>query len=134
MLQWNHVFSNVEIIRHPPEVLIFQFRFNGTTFFQTWKCRNCPTNRHAGRTASMEPRFFKRGNDSSVFLVTGLTRASMEPRFFKRGNSGATLKFGYMDTELQWNHVFSNVEMGYAKNIYGGIFSFNGTTFFQTWK
>ena len=36
--------------------------------------------------ASMEPRFFKRGNGLPKTLERREKRASMEPRFFKRGN------------------------------------------------
>jgi len=58
----------------------------------------------------MEPRFFKRGNQGFPRYVRAVIAASMEPRFFKRGNrrrrSGAT----------------------------GVYCSFNGATFFQTWK
>jgi len=61
MLQWSHVFSNVEILE------------------QSWK-------RDGEGAASMEPRFFKRGN-----------------------------KFSYY-----YSSVFDE--------------SFNGATFFQTWK
>ena len=35
----------------------------------------------------------------------------MEPRFFKRGNRAAELKKAEMIWTLQWNHVFSNVEI-----------------------
>ena len=84
-LQWNHAFSNVEITH------------------KNDKCRNC-------YAASMEPRFFKRGNvenDDEIYLTA---RASMEPRFFKRGNT----------TNIEQPSLFD-----------GG---FNGTTLFQTWK
>ena len=85
VLQWNHVFSNVEM----PEI----------------------TEKDADALlASMEPRFFKRGNTIRGKRVGKSRKASMEPRFFKRGNDS----LGFI--ELQ------------------ELISFNGTTFFQTWK
>jgi len=69
--------------------------------------------RHRARLpdASMEPRFFKRGNQGSI-TPTGSTSASasMEPRFFKRGNAQPHSGFD-ADLKLQWSHVFSNVEI-----------------------
>ena len=110
-------------------------RFNGATFFQTWKCPQPGENYHRRRLASMEPRFFKRGNrlkddwrlaarqpcfNGATFFQTwkfvtiepddNYVHASMEPRFFKRGNG-----------EL-------------ANSIEDGKPRFNGATFFQTWK
>jgi len=58
----------------------------------------------------MEPRFFKRGNAEIPGLLRALVEASMEPRFFKRGN---------LQLRAQLLTVAS---------------SFNGATFFQTWK
>ena len=59
----------------------------------------------------MEPRFFKRGNGrASLTTLTDLLIASMEPRFFKRGNAIN------------------------SKNFCVSPGSFNGATFFQTWK
>jgi len=83
----------------------------------------------------------------------------MEPRFFKRGN-GIFMTCGTSSiTKLQWSHVFSNVEI--ALSLWqvpaaieasmeprffkrgndsdfipstATIQSFNGATFFQTWK
>ncbi len=63
-----------------------KFRFNGTTFFQTWKCESNAAAVKSVGTASMEPRFFKRGNTTEKALVKEAANASMEPRFFKRGN------------------------------------------------
>jgi len=64
LLQWSHVFSNVEIVRVIFNVL-------------------------AQSIASMEPRFFKRGNTDESWVFRGGIYASMEPRFFKRGNGAA---------------------------------------------
>ena len=61
--------------------------FNGTTFFQTWKYTGDFVTVEIDNIASMEPRFFKRGNRINLWKNTTFTKASMEPRFFKRGNS-----------------------------------------------
>ena len=60
--------------------------------------------------ASMEPRFFKRGN-----LVTSAAPMVADPRF-----NGTTLF-------QTWKSVCID---GHAVNIW----RFNGTTLFQTWK
>jgi len=61
--------------------------------------------------------------------------ASMEPRFFKRGNLGPEFKDMLTDYLLQWSHVFSNVEIGSSRaNPKVCNTRFNGATFFQTWK
>jgi len=85
-LQWSHVFSNVEIVLVAYHRGIQYSSFNGATFFQTWKCANCRADYRAPKAASMEPRFFKRGN--AVRPVVYAARV-----------------------ELQWSHVFSNVEI-----------------------
>ncbi len=61
--------------------------FNGATLFQTWKSLINPTERFVDFAASMEPRFFKRGNSGEDARFAFFSPASMEPRFFKRGNS-----------------------------------------------
>ena len=110
VLQWNHVFSNVEMT---PQICLIRF----TVFSLQWnhvfsnveiRSRDC-----YGKfcsVASMEPRFFKRGNTRRRKILRNATRASMEPRFFKRGNAGEKFIVGHSET------------------------GFNGTTFFQTWK
>ena len=206
LLQWNHVFSNVEMHRKRKDrcrrgrrfngTTFFQTwkslrherlvgkrsRFNGTTFFQTWKCSGRLWH-FVFREASMEPRFFKRGNQPAGVAPSPGAGASMEPRFFKRGNASLSLAPSIKPLLLQWNHVFSNVEIAAqfpisrrvrrasmeprffkrGNNKEGGedvvtnhasmeprffkrgnLFdddnvvlqpqSFNGTTFFQTWK
>ena len=85
-LQWNHVFSNVEIHIHAPNIA-------------------------SGIHASMEPRFFKRGNLRLPTDSRNFSPASMEPRFFKRGNALVFGGYFLYKKVLQWNHVFSNVEM-----------------------
>ena len=110
-LQWNHVFSNVEI-------------GSRNAWWWSWN------------SASMEPRFFKRGNRRRFVRVTR-TRfpASMEPRFFKRGNSASSVSpcgdcecFNGTTFFQTWK---SEVVPEFVADV--GI-SFNGTTFFQTWK
>ncbi len=62
VLQWSHAFSNVEI--------------------------------KSGRRMSAAAR-----------------QASMEPRFFKRGNPPDAIADEIPSAELQWSHAFSNVEI-----------------------
>ena len=38
----------------------------------------------------------------------------MEPRFFKRGNLGHLFVTAKVEDLLQWNHVFSNVEISFS--------------------
>ena len=84
--------------------------------------------------ASMEPRFFKRGNSRTAVPHNGRQAASMEPRFFKRGNVSEWPTMYFLPS-LQWNHVFSNVEIiPPALFSFRNLVRFNGTTFFQTWK
>ena len=59
----------------------------------------------------MEPRFFKRGNHIAGASVEIIDAASMEPRFFKRGNGLVPIRAVTGLNSLQWNHVFSNVEI-----------------------
>ena len=95
-LQWNHVFSNVEI-------------------------KTPAHNRSRIRPASMEPRFFKRGNIQKTLSVLIKPRiASMEPRFFKRGNLPDSTVTKIKADVLQWNHVFSNVEIGRRRPPWAG--------------
>ena len=58
----------------------------------------------------MEPRFFKRGNSVKSVNSAIIRKASMEPRFFKRGNDAGDVTVDDSNL-LQWNHVFSNVEI-----------------------
>ena len=86
-LQWGHVFSDVEIIA--------EF---GTFFF--------------GRLASMGPRLFRRGNVGWIRVFDALPDlASMGPRLFRRGNEVRHRRPGLGIGQLQWGHVFSDVEI-----------------------
>ena len=61
--------------------------------------------------------------------------ASIEPRFFKRGNRFSVTERFSSTTALQSSHVFSNVETGLFLFSEGEIgCCFNRATFFQTWK
>ena len=85
--------------------------------------------------ASMGPRLFRRGNCWPGRQWFQEPRASMGPRLFRRGNSGCVFfvprkgksfngatsfqtwkstienSASYIDSWLQWGHVFSDVEM-----------------------
>ena len=83
----------------------------------------------------MEPRFFKRGNNPKRVKDTGGKYASMEPRFFKRGNIITALHCCWPDNHASMEPRFfkrGNYFL-YRPEFHRGI-SFNGATFFQTWK
>jgi len=134
LLQWSHVFSNVEI----------------TAFVCQWK---------NAKNASMEPRFFKRGNIHLFGNRHCVWLASMEPRFFKRGNQGRPQKWTPLSPRFNGATFFQtwkcrlskfrletlpaasmeprffkrgNAAPPHLKEKYEQ--SFNGATFFQTWK
>src|SRR5690606_10940780 len=60
--------------------------------------------------ASMEPRFFKRGDGSGCGDGYGYGSASMEPRFFKRGDVIFPALFFEM-VLLEWSRAFSSAEI-----------------------
>jgi len=84
LLQWGHVFSDVETLpkMRPTET---RWGFNGATSFQTWR------------------------RPTETRTPTSRTRASMGPRLFRRGDTLCPVRGGPLD-ELQWGHVFSDVE------------------------
>jgi len=85
-------------------------RFNGTTFFQTWKLLN-PKREWVNSIKLQWNHVFSNVEMSGHLRhFAHLFVASMEPRFFKRGNES---------------------ENSYIFFLNAG---FNGTTFFQTWK
>ncbi len=133
-LQWNHVFSNVEIGQAGIGAELARKCFNGTTFFQTWKFP----------------------------VLSNIERAPLLLQWnhvFSNVEISSTLSSSAKSRSLQWNHVFSNVEMIRERTIRSfqlnasmeprffkrgnSVFDvfdyflsacFNGTTFFQTWK
>ena len=62
LLQWGHVFSDVETIQAKPSPERSASCFNGATSFQTWKLEKLAKD-HLDSDASMGPRLFRRGND-----------------------------------------------------------------------
>jgi len=116
LLQWGHVFSDVE----------------------TWKS-DC--SREIVRQASMGPRLFRRGNNepdqhnrngSNSFngatsfqtwklgILDGyvwVQKASMGPRLFRRGNAGRITRIRQLARRLQWGHVFSDVETRTSRRV-----------------
>jgi len=134
MLQWGHVFSDVEISFFSSSGFAIYPGFNGATSFQTWKFLSSPPRVSQSTRASMGPRLFRRGNeggdldaasalelqwghvfsDVEILLeyipVVVSSAASMGPRLFRRGNVSCFLRdFRYF--VLQWGHVFSDVEI-----------------------
>ena len=133
-LQWNHVFSNVEMQRFAA-CNCRAGCFNGTTFFQTWKFFWQIRAKKRRHFASMEPRFFKRGNRARALTFIASRMASMEPRFFKRGNpfpAGSPIKTGRNASMEPRFFKRGNYEV--QTELVKSYDSFNGTTFFQTWK
>ena len=107
----------------------------------------------------MGPRLFRRGNRNIPDDFSHSFQASMGPRLFRRGNvewfwyghkasscfNGATSfqtwkseareRARAAEEELQWGHVFSDVEMREPQlPCIGRVSGFNGATSFQTWK
>ncbi len=99
--------GNPELVS-PPAVR--SRRFNGTTLFQAWKFHTDPGHGWMETTLQWNHAF------SSVEITRlrrnayRRERASMEPRFFKRGNK-SDIANNKIITMLQWNHAFSSVEM-----------------------
>ena len=85
MLQWGHVFSDVEM----SAVLVTE---------------------SPKRLASMGPRLFRRGNTKASSSPRKTWMASMGPRLFRRGNP-TDPNLCSEDEGLQWGHVFSDVEI-----------------------
>jgi len=84
-LQWGHVFSDVEI----PSLILPSATFS---------------------RASMGPRLFRRGNPRGPGASKLDKYASMGPRLFRRGNEVVN-EDAIALVELQWGHVFSDVEI-----------------------
>ena len=109
-LQWGHVLSNVETTCRPGIFCGPVRRFNGATFFQTWKRLLAEIDRpnaqklqwgHVLSNVETRPRVSRPSTRRS---------ASMGPRSFKRGNALRILTESDCVKLLQWGHVLSNVE------------------------
>ncbi len=85
-------------------------RFNGATLFQTWKFGRTADNLSLENSFNGATLFqtWKCGELCCAFAVRQF--ASMEPRFFKRGNASFTIP-ALTAGALQWSHAFSNVEI-----------------------
>ena len=133
-LQWGHVFSDVEIM------------VEGVTL-------------DLDRGASMGPRLFRRGNTGSgstgCWAGNGfngatsfqtwkyqMTHSELSERrelqwghVFSDVEMVASAVLHLLDSQLQWGHVFSDVEMLAPANPWRRPAAcFNGATSFQTWK
>src|ERR671914_304626 len=59
----------------------------------------------------MEPHLFRRGNgDPFTDWDSSSCVASMEPHLFRRGNRATRDLYKATGWELQWSHIFSDVE------------------------
>ena len=85
--------------------------FNGATSFQTWKCLPPPAVDSGWTPASMGPRLFRRGNllRVSVSRSTAISfNGATSFQTWKSHSAGDRFKAA---RELQWGHVFSDVEI-----------------------
>ena len=133
VLQWGHVFSDVEILSSAPTNRTSSC-FNGATSFQTWKCR-------------------------LYFLMIFIRACFNGATSFQTWKYPGRSSIGPTSAMLQWGHVFSDVEISFLspKGIQSSLSSmgprlfrrgnarrpqgrpcsslfFNGATSFQTWK
>src|SRR5437868_613757 len=108
-LQLSHVHSNVETVVH---ALSPCFRNTASIEPRSFKRGNesSPSSIYLSPQASIEPRSFKRGNESSPSSIYLIPQASIEPRSFKRGNPGELHITALPLPMLQLSHVHSNVE------------------------
>ena len=132
-LQWNHVFSNVEIKRARRKA------FRAVPLQWNHVFSNVEISVIVGialqnRIASMEPRFFKRGNLGRDGIAGKRHRASMEPRFFKRGNAASASRTIPASGRFNGTTFFQTWKLLGLLGFKKTVTSFNGTTFFQTWK
>ena len=128
-------FQTWKLIRSTKTMRILLRRFNRATFFQTWKHRLIGQRMPCVIVASIEPRFFKRGNYYGCGRTQATRLASIEPRFFKRGNKRfyhATRSRRTASIEPRFfkrgNRATRNEHRNHKHR------SFNRATFFQTWK
>ncbi len=82
----------------------------GPRLFRRGNYVACVLFRHTAMFASMGPRLFRRGNSIISGCVVLSTTASMGPRLFRRGNAGCRRNNRRTIKQLQWGHVFSDVE------------------------
>ena len=87
VLQWGHVFSDVET-----------------------KKRAAPS--HRGRHASMGPRLFRRGNTTKINKILNMTAGFNGATSFQTWKHNEAVKTVKFSARLQWGHVFSDVETG----------------------
>ena len=159
VLQWNHVFSNVEILQKLLDKNDEARKLQWNHVFSNVEMPRRSLPKRLFLRASMEPRFFKRGNkpcrakrgamsssfNGTTFFQTWKSENKKADRGGEAGFNGTTFFQTWKSklagvpvvlvNPLQWNHVFSNVEMKQDRqNEQSGVDRFNGTTFFQTWK
>ena len=110
LLQWGHVFSDVEMCNGDLRLL-------------------------NPSTASMGPRLFRRGNLRGFLLGTVFPKvASMGPRLFRRGNNLTGADLSWADLASMGPRLFRRGNIDWAGTPDPGTRGFNGATSFQTWK
>jgi len=134
MLQWGHVFSDVETPVLCTGSGWGSMGFNGATSFQTWRqcegvedvagqdelqwghvfsdveTRAALALARMALAASMGPRLFRRGDGEDFAIILRGLVASMGPRLFRRGDALGNRYQHIAALGLQWGHVFSDVE------------------------
>ena len=109
-LQSSHVFSNVETPRRCASGDSRLARFNRATFFQTWKLDGRRSQQLCFCVASIEPRFFKRGNIFVAWPTSAKRCCFNRATFFQTWKRIMRSIVVNAAVELQSSHVFSNVE------------------------
>ena len=133
LLQWGHVFSDVEIPNIFFIAAVMYSPFNGATSFQTWKSRQMIARKleygpFNGATSFQTWKFPcpRREHASKEDLQWGHVFSDVEiwPRMVSQASR----------ERLQWGHVFSDVEIEAVGSRQATATAFNGATSFQTWK
>ena len=123
------------MLRRSRSGLFIRICFNGTTFFQTWKSRRRFDSPSLSFQASMEPRFFKRGNNSIPKLLRVEFFCFNGTTFFQTWKSHLWKSISYSSAQrFNGTTFFQTWKCANWRKRDGSDKRFNGTTFFQTWK
>ncbi len=108
--------------------------FNGATLLQAWRGGDPSSLTRGRQSASMGPRFFKRGEAAAGDGRQGMAGASMGPRFFKRGEVSSSS----LHERRKWRFNGATLLQAWRDPIDDDIFSpsrcFNGATLLQAWR
>ena len=111
-LQWNHIFSNVEILlARKQSVIDYMLQWNH--IFSNVEMTDFESSLNTIGTASMEPHLFKRGNGHRRSRLTPNQACFNGTTSFQTWKSPVKVWTLKMNARLQWNHIFSNVEISF---------------------